>query len=225
MQWVRRIAEPRVVDAILVAGCLALTGLAAKTPWSPLPTAVIVVAGALGSAVQWWRRSRPQLATAAGAVAYALSGNPGPLLVGLYSGAAYAPRRRVWALGVLGAGGIAAYSWIDAGRLTLPDAAWAVVAATAAGTYNRVGTCPDRRDHGGIAGSSLRPRAGRDRRASPGGLSLAGDTAGRGRVNSLKEIRTAGVGRGAPVRDHEEIEQRLPDLLVVVDDVNDRFGG
>ncbi|MNY73638.1 hypothetical protein D3C86_2124710 [compost metagenome] len=51
------------------------------------------------------------------------------------------------------------------------------------------------------------------------------DTTGRGRVNSLKEIRTGGVGRGAPVRDHEEIEQRLPDLLVVVDDVNDRFGG
>lgn len=124
-------AGPPIQDAALVAVCLALTGLAVKTPWSPLPAAVIAGAGVAGSAVQWWRRRRPRLATIAGAMAYALSGNPGPLLVGLYSGTAYAPRRQVVALGLVGAAGIAAYAWIDAGRLTLADAAWAVLGATA----------------------------------------------------------------------------------------------
>lgn len=129
MPWVRRIAGPRVVDGVLVAVCLALTGLAAKTPWSPLPIAVIIVASAAGSAAQWWRRSRPQLVCLAGAAAYALSGNPGPLLVGLYAGASYAPRRQVWVSGLAGAAGIVAYSWIDAGRLTLADTAGALLGA------------------------------------------------------------------------------------------------
>jgi signal transduction histidine kinase len=131
MRWVRRITTPVAVDAALVVVCLSLTALAAKTPWSPLPVAVILIAGVLGSLAQGWRRRRPALASLAGSVAYALSGNPGPLLIGLYSGAAYAPRRRVWALGLFGAAGIAAYLWIDAGRLTTSDAAWAALGALA----------------------------------------------------------------------------------------------
>ena len=55
--------------------------------------AVILVAGVLGSLAQWWRRRRPELAGLVGSAAYGLSGNPGPLLIGLYSGAVYAPRR------------------------------------------------------------------------------------------------------------------------------------
>jgi signal transduction histidine kinase len=73
--------------------------------------------------MQWTRRRRPHVATVGGAAAYALSGNPAPLLVGLYSGASYAPRRHVWALAVVGWAGFAGWSWIDAARLTADDAA------------------------------------------------------------------------------------------------------
>ena len=138
MRWVRRFAGPGAADATLVVACLGLTVLAARTPWSPLPLAVILVAGVLGSLAQWWRRRRPELAGLVGSAAYGLSGNPGPLLIGLYSGAVYAPRRRIWALGVFGVFGVGAYSWIDAGRLTASDATWSVlgsVAVIALGAY------------------------------------------------------------------------------------------
>jgi len=102
MEMPRRLAkwralgtDRRVVDGALVLACLVLTALAIKTPWSILPRPVIAVAGVAGSAAQWSRRRRPHVATVAGAAAYALSGNPGPLLVGLYSGASYTPRRHV----------------------------------------------------------------------------------------------------------------------------------
>jgi signal transduction histidine kinase len=112
----------RVVDAAVVLVCLALTGLAVKTPWSPLSPWVVAVAGALGSAAQWPRRRRPQLAAAAGAAAFALSGNPGPWLVGLYSAAVYAPRRQLWLSGALGWAGYLVWSWVDGGRPRLGDA-------------------------------------------------------------------------------------------------------
>ncbi|MBB2912463.1 signal transduction histidine kinase [Streptosporangium becharense] len=126
-----RLADQRVADAALVLGCLVLTALAAKAHWSVLPRPVIVMAGTAGSLTQMWRRRLPQPAAVAGAAAYALSGNPGPLLVGLYSGASYAPRRQVWALAVAGWAGFAGWSWIDVGRLTADDAVSAAVAAAA----------------------------------------------------------------------------------------------
>lgn len=119
----------RVVDTLLVVACLALTALAVKTPWSTLPRPVIAVAGVLGSAAQWYRLRWPHLSTGAGAVAYALSGNPGPLLVGLYSGVAHGSRGQAWALGLVGWAGFAAWSWLDAGRLAVSDAVYAAAAA------------------------------------------------------------------------------------------------
>ncbi len=109
--------------------CLVLTALAIKTPWSILPRPVIAVAGVAGSAAQWSRRRRPHVATVAGAAAYALSGNPGPLLVGLYSGASYTPRRHVWALAVVGWVGFAGWSWLDQRRLGADDVAFSALAA------------------------------------------------------------------------------------------------
>jgi signal transduction histidine kinase len=126
-----RLADQRVVDAAVVVACLVLTAFAVKTPWADVPRPVIAGAGAAGSLAQWWRRRQPQLATVAGAAAYALSGNPGPLLVGLYSGASYAPRRHVWALAVAGWAGYAGWSWIGEGRLTADDATWAALVAVA----------------------------------------------------------------------------------------------
>ncbi|GAA3140306.1 hypothetical protein GCM10010466_34240 [Planomonospora alba] len=133
-----RLTGPGAVDAALVLGCLVLTGFAVRAHWSALPPPVIAAAGAAGGLAQIWRRRRWWPATAAGAAAYALSGNPGPLLVGLYSGASYAPRRQAGALALTGWAGFAGWSWIDEGRLTAEGAVSAAVAAavvTAAGLH------------------------------------------------------------------------------------------
>jgi hypothetical protein len=61
------VADPRVLDAALVLGCLALTALAVKGSWSPLPRPAIAAAGAAGSLAQWPRRRWPQVAALLGA--------------------------------------------------------------------------------------------------------------------------------------------------------------
>ncbi|SHN20340.1 sensor histidine kinase [Cryptosporangium aurantiacum] len=119
--------DRRVADGLLVLGCLFLTALAVKTPWSALPLPVIAVAGVAASVALWWRRRLPHVAAAAGAVGYALSGNIGPLLTGLYAAGAYAPRRHVGWLALVGWAGAAGWFWIDVGRLTLSDAVYAAI--------------------------------------------------------------------------------------------------
>src|SRR5262249_8281342 len=94
-RWRERLTGERVVDAVLVLAGLALTVLAVKGRWVMLSPPAIAVAGAAGSLAQWPRRRRPLFAAAFGSLAYVFSGNPGPIAIGLYSGAAYAPRRRV----------------------------------------------------------------------------------------------------------------------------------
>jgi signal transduction histidine kinase len=148
-------ANPRVVDAALVLGCLALCVLAVKGRWSPLPRPVIAAAGVAGSAAQWPRRRWPQAAAVVGAGTYVLSGNPGPLLVGLYAGAVYAPRRQVWALAVAAWAGLAGLSWLEAGRLTVQDAAGS---ALVAGLVVAVGVHTATRN---LLTASLRERAER----------------------------------------------------------------
>src|SRR3954453_17384942 len=98
----------RWADIALVAGCLVLTVLAAKAHWSSLPRPVIVVAGLAGSAAQWQRRGGPTTGGLAGAGGHAASGNPGPLLVGLYSAGAYGRRRLAWLAVAAGWAGILA---------------------------------------------------------------------------------------------------------------------
>jgi signal transduction histidine kinase len=119
----------RWADVALVLGCLFLTVLAVKGHWSPLPGPVIAAAGLIGSAAQWQRRRWPEAAALIGAATYPLSGNLGPLLVGLYSGASYAPRRHVWFLAIGGCAGFAGWFWIDSGRLSADNATWSVIAA------------------------------------------------------------------------------------------------
>jgi signal transduction histidine kinase len=137
--------ERRVLDPALVLGCLALTALAAKGHWSPLPWPVIITAGTLGSAAQLVRRRWPIVAAVVGSAAYSLSGNPGPWLVGVYAGAAYAARKRVPVAGVAGWAGFAAWSWLDEGRLQSSDVAYAAVAA---GTVVAIGVWVAARDNG-----------------------------------------------------------------------------
>jgi signal transduction histidine kinase len=129
-QWRSLAADPRAVDAVLVLAGLALTALAVKGHWSVLPGPAIAVAGAVGSLAQWPRRRWPELSAVGGAAGYALSGNPLPAVVGLYSAGSHAPRRRVWAAAVVGWCGLAGWAWINAGRLSWLDAA-ATAGATA----------------------------------------------------------------------------------------------
>src|SRR5690242_10822360 len=119
--WRGPVATRRLTSAAVLLACLFLTVLAVKTPWSPLPRWAIAVAGVLGSAAQWSHRRWPHLAAVAGAVAFPLSGNPGPWLVGLYAGVTHAPRRQVWLPGVVAWGGFLAYSWVTGHRVTFVD--------------------------------------------------------------------------------------------------------
>jgi signal transduction histidine kinase len=136
--WQTPVAARRLTDAAIVLTCLFLTVLAVKTPWSPLPWWAIAVTGVLGSAAQWLRRRWLLLAAMAGAVAFPLSGNPGPWLVGLYTAAVHTPRRQVWLPGVVAWGSFLAYSWVTAHRLTFDDVAGGTLVVSlviAAGMY------------------------------------------------------------------------------------------
>src|SRR5262249_39549981 len=62
------------------------------------------------------------------AAGYLFSGNPGPWVVGLYSGASYGRRRWVALLGVAGWAGFAGASWLSAGSVSFGDTAWSAVA-------------------------------------------------------------------------------------------------
>ncbi|BEL04491.1 histidine kinase [Actinoplanes sichuanensis] len=116
-----QIPRRTLIDGALVLTCLVLTLLAIKTPWSPLPWPVVAAAGLLGSAAMWPRRRRPMLSAVAGAVAFALAGNPGPLFIGVYSGARYAPRLNAWLCGIAGWVGFVTWSWFDSGQLTIDN--------------------------------------------------------------------------------------------------------
>jgi signal transduction histidine kinase len=136
--WRPVVADPRTADGALVAVCLFLTVLAAKTPWSALPWPVIAVSGAVGSLAQLLRRGRPLMSAVFGAAALTLSGNPGPWLIGLYSGAAYAARLKVAAAALAGWAGLTGYLWLESGRAQPTDAlaaAAATVVVVFAGVY------------------------------------------------------------------------------------------
>jgi signal transduction histidine kinase len=119
----------RFIDVALVVGCLVLTALAVKGRWSSLPWPAIVAAGVVGSVAQGVRRRWPLVAAIAGTASYPISGNPGPWLVGLYSGAAYTRRLFIPVAAVAGWAGFAAWSWLDEGRLQTSDAEYSVIAA------------------------------------------------------------------------------------------------
>lgn len=123
------LTNPRVVDALLVLTCLALTVLAVKAHWAPVPRPVIAVAGGLGSLAMWWRRRWPLVAALAGGAANVLSGNPGPLLGGLYAGAAYGRGRYVWFSALAGWAGLVGWDVLEEGHLDVDDAFFSAAAA------------------------------------------------------------------------------------------------
>jgi signal transduction histidine kinase len=132
------LARQRLLDAAVALTCVLLTVLAVKTPWSSLPAPVVATAGVLGGVAQWPRRRWPLLSAVAGAGAFALSGNLGPWLVGLYSGAVYGSRRHAWAAALAAWAGYLGWTRLDSGRLTLDDVAYGalgVVLLLGFGTY------------------------------------------------------------------------------------------
>ncbi|MEW9552967.1 sensor histidine kinase [Nonomuraea sp. NPDC050783] len=142
---------PRAVGAACVLACLILTLLAVKTPWAPLPRAVIAAAGLVSTGAVWFRDRWPVAVAALGAAGYALSGNPGPLLIGLFSGALRRqgersggrPAERPGArsgvgrgarfavLAVIGVAGFLGQQWVESGRVGAGGLLPALVATTA----------------------------------------------------------------------------------------------
>jgi signal transduction histidine kinase len=106
---------PPAISAAAVAICLGLTVLAVKTPWSTLPRPVIAASGLVAGAAVWFRGRWPVTVAAVGAGAYALSGNPGPLLISLFSGAGAGGVRAGWRfllLAAIGVAGFLAPGWV-----------------------------------------------------------------------------------------------------------------
>jgi signal transduction histidine kinase len=91
-----------------------------------------------GSLAVWWHRRRPVAVTVAGAAAHMLSGNPGPLLVGLFSGAATRRFRWVPVLACAGTIGFAGLGWIEDGAVGFSGVGGAAIltaAVLAVGAY------------------------------------------------------------------------------------------
>ncbi|GAA4203796.1 sensor histidine kinase [Microbispora amethystogenes] len=116
---------PHAISAASVALCLFLTVLAVKAPWAPLPRPVIAAAGLAGTGAVWFRGRWPVTVAVVGAGAYVLSGNPGPLLISLFSGAG----TRFLPLAAIGTAAFLAQQWVDGGRLGT-DALVSAVTAT-----------------------------------------------------------------------------------------------
>jgi signal transduction histidine kinase len=111
--------------------CLALTVLAVKTPWSPLPRPVIAASGFVACAAVWFRGRWPVTVAVVAAVAYALSGNPGPLLISLFSGAGSGmgvrAGRRFLILALIGVVGFMAPAWVGNDQASAGDWLYATV--------------------------------------------------------------------------------------------------
>jgi signal transduction histidine kinase len=146
--------KPWLVDAALVVGCLVLTALAVKASWSTLPAPVIAVAGAAGSLALFRRHRWPVPVAVVGAATHALSGNPGPLLAGLFTATERSPRRRYPLLAAIGVVGFVGPDWFSGG---LDGRAFLAAALLTAGLMAFGGYAATRREL--IA--SLRERAGR----------------------------------------------------------------
>ena len=72
--------------AVIVLGCyLSVAGSDGPSAWSPFPRPLAVAAGVAGSVALWWRRKHPLEVAFLNVAAVALSNNPIPTVVALYS--------------------------------------------------------------------------------------------------------------------------------------------
>ena len=126
---------PWLIDAVLAAACLFLTVLAVKTPWSTPPLPVIAATGTAAGLALLLRRRWPVPVAAVGAAAHVLSGNPGPLLAGLFTASERSRRRVLPLLAAIGVAGFAGPDWltgdVDGGALVSAALLTAAVMASA----------------------------------------------------------------------------------------------
>jgi signal transduction histidine kinase len=136
--WRTKRADPRLIDAAVVTLCLVLAAFAVKAPWSSLPRPVIAVSGLVAGLAAAFRYRLPVAVTLIGAGAYALSGNPVPLIVGLFAGSVAGPRRSFPALAVIGLAGFIAPEWVEHGSVdanAVLSAVAGTIAVMGAGRY------------------------------------------------------------------------------------------
>ena len=204
----RRRTDRGCVDAAAVLGCLVLTGVRGQG-------ALVGAAPAGDRGGRHGRQPGPVVAAAvagrrggAGAAAFALSGNPGPWLVGVYSGASYGPASGArWSPPSPGGPGSPAGPGSHRPPVRSTTSLWPAVAAAlvvAVGLYTatrrRCGVLarPGRAGRGrapaarraGPRGRTHPHRAGDARRAGPQGVA---DRAARRRARADRR-RRAGPG-------------------------------
>jgi signal transduction histidine kinase len=154
----RMIAEEgheRRIDVLLVLAGLGLTVLAVKTPWSTAPGPVIALAGAVSSGLLPLRRRWPTAVALTAAAGNVLSGNPLPLLAGLFAAGDRGSRR--WTVLVVPAG---VAGWFGPDLLTGADLRATSVAGAVLATALLVGAGAHAATRRRLA-ESLRERAER----------------------------------------------------------------
>lgn len=143
MAWLREHLGPRwvTVAAIVLSVYLTLAGSDGPNAWSPFPRPVAVAAGLIGSMALWWWCTRPIEVAAVNVVAVALSANPVPAVVALYTLAA--TRRAAMPLAAISGAAVVAFAvpeWVDAGHVSavpLVGAGALTLLAVGAGAYVR----------------------------------------------------------------------------------------
>ena len=106
-----------------------------------VPRPLAVAAGLIGSLALWWWSTRPVEVAAVNVAAVALSANPVPAVVALYTLAA--SRRAALPLAAISGAAVVAFAvpeWVDAGKLSvspLVGGFFATLVAVGAGLYVR----------------------------------------------------------------------------------------
>ena len=143
MAWLREHIGPRwlTVAAIVLSVYLTLAGSDGPEAWSPFPRPLAVAAGLIGSLALWWWPTRPTEVAAVNVAAVALSANPVPAVVALYTFAA--SRRATMPLAAISGAAVVAFAvpqWVDAGKVSVPPLVGGfliTLAAVGAGLYVR----------------------------------------------------------------------------------------
>ena len=143
MAWLREHIGPRwlTVAAIVLSVYLTLAGSDGSEAWSPFPRPLAVAAGLIGSLALWWWPIRPTEVAAVNVAAVALSANPVPAVVALYTFAA--SRRATMPLAAISGAAVVAFAvpqWVDAGKVSVPPLVGGfliTLAAVGAGLYVR----------------------------------------------------------------------------------------